>query len=80
MHVFIESSQSMVHVDVLKLGKLVACKGPRQTAQTQIRLLLEKQCDQGLLICLLFRQAFVNSSRDNPNLFEIIEREKCSEF
>ena len=32
-------------------------KKPRQTAQTQIRLLLKKQSDQGLP-CLLFWQAF----------------------
>ena len=32
-------------------------KKPRRTVQTQIRLLLKKQSDQGL-ICLLFRQAF----------------------
>ena len=34
-------------------------KQPWQTAQTQIRLLLKKQSDQGLP-CLLFRQAFCN--------------------
>ena len=41
-------------VNVLKYQTLVACKkGPRQTVQTQIRLLLKKQSDQGLF-CLLF--------------------------
>ena len=32
-------------------------KRPRQTDQTEIRLLMRKQCDQGLH-CLLFRQIF----------------------
>ena len=37
-------------VDVQKFRTLVACqKRPRQTAQTQIRLLLKNQSDQGLI-------------------------------
>ena len=41
-------------VKILKFRKLVACqKKPKQTGQTQIRLLLKKQSDQGIP-CLLF--------------------------
>ena len=44
----------MKKVIVLKFQTLVACQeSPRQTGQTQIRLLLKKQSDQGLP-CLLF--------------------------
>ena len=53
--------------------------GPRQTVQTQIRLLKKKQSDQGLL-CLLFRQHFVNSSPENPTFYLRIEREKSLKF
>ena len=45
-------------VDALKFQTLVVNqKRLRQTAQTQIRLLLKKQSDQGLP-CLLFKQVF----------------------
>ena len=41
-----------------KISNLIACqKDPRQAGQTQIRLLLKKQSDQGLP-CLLFWPAF----------------------
>ena len=41
-------------------------KGPRQTGQTQIRLLLRKQSDHDLPF-LLFWQAFVNASPENKH-------------
>ena len=46
----------------------------RQTVQTQIRLLLQKQSDQGLP-CLLFRQAFCEISPDmqTEKVYEILE-------
>ena len=45
-------------INVLKIRTLSCLpKKPRQIAQTRIRLLLQKQSDQGLH-CLLFRQAF----------------------
>ena len=54
-------------VNVLKISN-TSClsKIPRQTRQTQIRLLLKKQSDQGPP-CLLFWQAFVNSSPENQH-------------
>ena len=47
---------------------------PRQTDQTQIRLLLKKQSDQGLL-CLLFWQAFCEFQPWKPTFYLRIERE-----
>ena len=41
-------------------------KRPRQTVQTQIRLLLKKQSDQGLP-CLLFWQAFVSFTAEKQH-------------
>ena len=54
-------------IDVLDLGTPVVCKKrPRQTAPAQIRL---KQSDQGLS-CYNSDKHYVNSSLDNPILFE----------
>ena len=52
-------------------------KRPRQTVQTQIRLLLKKQSDQGFPVCQSDKY-FVNSSPDNPHFFVNTESEKCS--
>ena len=62
-------------------------KRPRQTPQTQIRLLQKKQSDQGLL-CLLFWQAFCEflgpTNQDfffenrNLKVFRILEHYTCN--
>ena len=55
----------VVTVNVLKFGLLVAChKQPRQAEQTQIRLFLMKQSDQGLP-ARYSEKCLVNSSPDN---------------
>ena len=51
-------------------------KTPRQTVQSQIRLLLKKQSDQGLP-CLLFWQAFCEFQPWKPTFYLRTEREKC---
>ena len=67
-------------VDVLKFLTLVACpKKIKQTEQTQIRLLLKKQSDQGLP-CLLFWQAFLNSSCGNNFILEQKEKSALKLF
>ena len=65
-------------ITVLKFQTLLEplSKWPRQTAQTQIILLLKKQSDQGLP-CLLFLKAFVSSS---PEKQHIIENRKIEVF
>ena len=55
----------MVDVQILK-SIAVCLKRPRQTVQTQIRLLLKKQSDQGLP-CLLFAQPFCEFQPDNQH-------------
>ena len=52
-------------------------KRPRQTGQTQIRLLLKKQSDQ-CLPCLLFRQAFWEFQDTKLTFYLRTEGEKCS--
>ena len=52
---------------------------PRQIVQTQIRLLLKKQSDQGLP-CLVFWQAFLNSDPNSQHFIWERELEKCSKF
>ena len=57
-------------VNVLKFETLVACqKAYRRTVQTQIRLLLKKQSDQGHP-CLLFWQAFCEFQPWKPQFFK----------
>ena len=54
-------------------------KRPRQTGQTQIRLLLMKQSDP-CLPCLLFCQAFCEFQPWKPSFYMRTEREKCLIF
>ena len=54
-------------------------KQPRQTAQTLIRLLPEKQSDQGLH-SLLFWHPFCEFQSWKPTFYLRTEREKCSKF
>ena len=51
-------------------------KRPRQTGQTQIRLLLMKQSDQVFPVCCSTKH-FVNPSPDNQNFYLRTERVKC---
>ena len=54
-------------------------KRHRQTVQTQIRLLLKKQSDQGLP-CLLLWQAFCEFQPWKPTFYSSTEREKWLKF
>ena len=63
----IELSDQNLMVDVIKFRTLVAYKKRhRQTVQTQIRLLLKKQSDQGLPFAIL-TIIIVNSRPDNQH-------------
>ena len=56
----LDESVPMSTVNVLKFQTLAAGQKGLETVQTQIRLLLKKQSDQGLP-CLLFWEAFCYS-------------------
>ena len=62
---------SMVYV--LNFEHKAATKKSRQTAQSQIRLILKKQSDQGLPL-LLFRRAFCVFQPCKPTFYSITER------
>ena len=60
LNLFAKSSIAATNISTVNVKKFrtldVCKKKTRQTAQTQIRVVLKKQSDQGLL-CLLFREA-----------------------
>ena len=66
-------------VNVLILNTSCLPNRPGQTVQTMIRLLLQKQSDQGLR-CLLFLQPFCELQPRKAAFYLRTEREKCSKF